>query len=187
MKESKDNTEAILKALAVSGSVPEEGPAAREGDLALFMTGEASARDARDALGRFLSRIRPGDYFAIQAYVAPGKAQEAALGRIREAVRRRFRVATTVGFGPRYLHSTGQLHKGGPATGVFLQIPADDGVDLPIPGEAYGFSVLERAQALGDLNSLRRRGRRILRAHVGESGSGLERMAELTERVVRSQ
>ena len=187
VKESKDNTEAILKAHGESGAFPEEEPAAREDDLALFMTGEESrAHDVGEALGRFLGRIQPGDYFGIQAYAAPGKAEEEALDRIREAVRRKFRVATTVGFGPRYLHSTGQLHKGGPATGVFLQITADDGADLLIPGESYGFSVLERAQALGDLNSLRKKGRRVLRAHVGEPGSGLKRVAELTERVVRT-
>ena len=91
-------------------------------------------------------------------------------------------MATTSGYGPRYLHSTGQLHKGGPGSGVFLQIAADDpGPEVPIPGKPYGFSTLEQAQSLGDFRSLRQRGRRALRIRLREAGPGLEALARLVE------
>ena len=91
----------------------------------------------------------------------------AALQEVRESVRGSARVATTLGFGPRFLHSTGQLHKGGPDSGVFLQVTADDAVPLPIPGRRFGFGELCRAQARGDQEVLAGRGRRILRVHLG--------------------
>src|SRR6185436_223897 len=93
--------------------------------------------------------------------------RDAALTRIRAACRDRTRNATTVGYGPRFLHSTGQLHKGGPNTGVFLQLTADTAADLPVPGESYSFATLRDAQALGDLQVLKRRGRRALRVNLG--------------------
>ena len=100
------------------------------------------------------------------AYVTPSEENEAALQQLRVAIRDGRRVATTLGFGPRFLHSTGQLHKGGPNTGVFLQITVDDPVDVPIPGQRYTFSVLKQAQALGDLQSLRTHRRRVISLHV---------------------
>ncbi len=101
------------------------------------------------------------------AFLQPSPACDAALGRIRVALRDALRVATTVGYGPRFLHSTGQLHKGGPPTGLFLQLTADPADDLAIPGRDYTFGVLEAAQAQGDLLALRSRGRRVLRLHLG--------------------
>jgi transaldolase/glucose-6-phosphate isomerase len=98
--------------------------------------------------------------------------RDVLLTRLRVACRDRMHNATTVGYGPRFLHSTGQLHKGGPATGVFLQLTADVGQDLPIPGEGYSFGTLRNAQALGDLQVLRRRGRRVLRVHLGADIDG---------------
>lgn len=116
-----------------------------------------------------LGSLRPGDYVAIQAYLDPTPETEAALQRARLALRNRHRVATTVGFGPRYLHSTGQLHKGGPPTGAFLQVVDDHReVDLPIPGKPFTFGTLLDAQALGDLQSLRRRGRPVARVTLGQ-------------------
>lgn len=94
-------------------------------------------------------------------------AHEAELQAARLAVRDTFRVATCVGFGPRYLHSTGQAYKGGPNSGVFVQITCDDGDDLPVPGQRYSFGVVKAAQALGDFQVLRERGRRALRVHLG--------------------
>jgi hypothetical protein len=116
-------------------------------------------------VGELLSTLEPGDYLAIQPYVDPGDVVE-ELERIRVVLRDRYGVATTLGIGPRYLHSTGQLHKGGPDSGVFLQIVGDTDDDLPIPGEKFGFATLERAQAAGDLEALADRGRRAGRVHL---------------------
>jgi len=97
---------------------------------------------------------------------------------IRLAIRDKYRVATTVGYGPRYLHSTGQLHKGGPNTGVFLQLVGDDPDDLPIPGEKFTFGVLKQAQALGDFQALRNHGRRVLRVQARDVAQGLARIGQ---------
>ncbi|MCU1379296.1 MAG: glucose-6-phosphate isomerase [Acidimicrobiales bacterium] len=118
---------------------------------------------------QLVDQLAPGDYFVLQAFVDPGdEALLAELERVRHVVRDRRAVATTVGIGPRYLHSTGQLHKGGPPTGVFMQLVGDDPVDVPIPGRPYGFSTLKQAQAAGDLLSLRARGLRAGRVHIDE-------------------
>jgi hypothetical protein len=114
-----------------------------------------------------LMLVRNGDYVAVTAYVERTAERERLLREIRTAIRDRFGVATTVGYGPRFLHSTGQLHKGGAANGVFLQLSAEPANDLPIPGEPFTFSVLEAAQALGDYESLASRGRRALRVSLG--------------------
>jgi transaldolase/glucose-6-phosphate isomerase len=121
----------------------------------------------RVTLSAHLATIRPGDYFALLAYVPMSAAHAAELLATRVAVRDRFRVATCVGFGPRYLHSTGQAYKGGPNSGVFVQITCDDADDLAVPGRRYSFGVVKAAQALGDLQVLRARGRRALRVHLG--------------------
>jgi len=119
------------------------------------------------ALRAHLGLLAPGDYFAIQAYLPMGEGSTAALQRIRHRVRDARRVATTLGFGPRFLHSTGQAHKGGPNTGVFLQITAEAARDLPVPGRGYTFGLVEAAQARGDYAVLAQRGRRVLRVHLG--------------------
>ena len=109
---------------------------------------------------------RPGDYVAILAYLHRSPARRERLRRLRLALRAASLRATTLGFGPRFLHSTGQLHKGGANNGVFLQLTAEEG-DLPIPGQRYGFGALRRAQAAGDYEVLGRRGRRVVRVHLG--------------------
>jgi hypothetical protein len=114
-----------------------------------------------------LATATPNDYLAFCAYLLRTPGRDAALARMRIACRDRTRNATTLGYGPRFLHSTGQLHKGGPNTGVFLQLTADSQADLPVPGESYSFATLRDAQALGDLQVLKRRGRRVLRVHLG--------------------
>src|SRR6185369_14850430 len=120
-----------------------------------------------DDLETLLGQVRPGDYLAILAYLDRTTETEADLERARLALRERFRVATTSGFGPRYLHSTGQLHKGGPNTGVFIEvIDHDRATDVPIPGQQYTFGTLIDAQALGDLRSLRGRDRRVARVRL---------------------
>jgi hypothetical protein len=122
----------------------------------------------RGGLGALLEQVRAGDYIAIQSYLPRTDENEALLQRARAALRDRYRVATTVGYGPRFLHSTGQLHKGGPETGVFIQIVGEDPKDIAIPDKPYTFGTLKRAQALGDLKSLRAQGRRAARVTLDE-------------------
>jgi transaldolase / glucose-6-phosphate isomerase len=117
-------------------------------------------------LDDLVDQVKPGDYLAIQAFVDPGSPVVERIDAARVALRDRLRVATTVGLGPRFLHSTGQLHKGGPNTGVFVQVVGDSSVDVPIPGQPYGFATLEQAQAEGDLRTLRQRGRRAGRVGI---------------------
>jgi transaldolase / glucose-6-phosphate isomerase len=126
-----------------------------------------------------LARAGAGDYFAILAYVHMTKAHEDALQELRHLVRDRKHVATCLGFGPRFLHSTGQAYKGGPDTGVFLQVTCDDAEDLPVPGRSYSFGVVKAAQARGDLQVLFARGRRALRVHLGtDVAAGLRTLQE---------
>jgi hypothetical protein len=133
-----------------------------------------------------LNAAAPADYVALCAYFTRTDARDALLSRLRVAVRARARHATTLGYGPRFLHSTGQLHKGGPNTGVFLQLATAAAQDLPVPGEGYTFATLRNAQALGDLQILRRRGRRALRIDVNETGgdidAGLAALVEALEK-----
>ena len=132
------------------------------------MLAEGPPEVAVEPVGDLLATLRPGDYLAIQAFVDPGGSVVDELERVRLALRDRHRVATTVGLGPRFLHSTGQLHKGGPDTGVFLQVVGDDPEDVEVPGAGHGFSALKRAQADGDLLTLRERGRRAGRVALDE-------------------
>jgi transaldolase/glucose-6-phosphate isomerase len=125
-----------------------------------------------------LAKVKPGDYVALLAYIEMTDTNEAALQTIRTAIRDRYTVATCLGFGPRFLHSTGQAYKGGPNSGVFLQITCDDAGDLPVPGQKYTFGVVKAAQARGDLQVLLDRGRRALRVHLGPDASkGLATLA----------
>ena len=124
------------------------------------------------ALRSHLGRLGAGDYAALLAYIEMNAAHERELQAIRGAIRDRYRVATCLGFGPRFLHSTGQVYKGGPNSGVFLQITCDDGVDVPLPGQKYTFGVVKAAQAQGDFQVLVERGRRALRIHLGKDQKG---------------
>jgi glucose-6-phosphate isomerase len=155
--ESKRNTELLLRLLA-AGEEPEPAP---------------GLAGLPGALRSWAAAIEPRDYVAFLAYVPPTPAHEAALAGMRALVGRRLGVATTAGFGPRFLHSTGQLHKGGAPNGVFLQIEAEPSRDIEVPGAGYTFGRLVLAQALGDYHALRSRGRRVLRVRVraGEVGA----------------
>jgi transaldolase/glucose-6-phosphate isomerase len=115
-----------------------------------------------------LSRTGAGDYFAVLGYITMNAENEATLQGIRHTVRDTKKLATVLGFGPRFLHSTGQAYKGGPNSGVFLQITCDDANDLPVPEQKYTFGVVKAAQARGDFAVLAERGRRALRAHLGK-------------------
>lgn len=155
--ESKANTEAVLAGMA-RGEAPADVPAA--GDRAVL-----AAR-----LGAWLARLGPADYVAILAYVAPGAAHDAFLARLRAAIGAATGAAVTVGYGPRYLHSTGQLHKGGPASGAFLLVDTEDARDAAVPGAAYSFGRLKRAQAMGDVLALQARGRNVQAMRLSEGG-----------------
>ena len=118
------------------------------------------------ALSGLLGSAKPGDYVAILAYVRETPEMDQAITSLRRAIMERYRIATTAGYGPRYLHSTGQLHKGGPDSGLFFVITADQGTEMPVPGMAYSFNYLSQAQAMGDLRALAERGRRVAHLHL---------------------
>jgi transaldolase/glucose-6-phosphate isomerase len=158
-----------------TGKLPAETPIWEEDGIKLF-TDERNAENIKNLAGKqlsldgliraHLSQLGPGDYFALLAYLEMNQEHEDKLQEIRHRMRDRKRVATCLGFGPRFLHSTGQAYKGGPNTGVFLQITCDDAVDLPVPGQKYTFGVVKAAQARGDFQVLADRKRRALRVHL---------------------
>jgi transaldolase/glucose-6-phosphate isomerase len=178
---SKIETRKLTAEYEARGALPAEAPLFRDGPIhlfaeernaaAMFKPAEASPTLA-SCLRAHLSRLRRGDYFAILAYLEMNSVNENALQEIRRRVRDRFRVATCLGFGPRFLHSTGQAYKGGPNTGVFLQITCEDSADVPVPGQKYTFGVVKAAQARGDFEVLAARGRRALRVHLGSDVAG---------------
>ncbi|MGH7764521.1 MAG: bifunctional transaldolase/phosoglucose isomerase [Candidatus Dormibacteraceae bacterium] len=155
VQESKDNTKKVLAKFKSTGRLP-------------AAESMAAAR-ARAAIRSLLDKAKPGAYFAIMAYTTRTAGSEAAIAAMRIAVRDAMQIATTAGYGPRFLHSTGQLHKGGPKTGLFLQIVQDDRRDVAIPGQPYSFSVLKQAQSLGDLESLSSRRLPVLRVTLGRA------------------
>jgi transaldolase/glucose-6-phosphate isomerase len=173
---SKTATRRLTSAYEDSGALPAESPVFVGDGIKLF-TDESNAtalakgmnghRTLAGYLAAQLGSLRPGDYFALLAYVQMNEANASVLGAIRKSVLEAKHVATCLEFGPRFLHSTGQAYKGGPNTGVFLQITCDDAADVPVPGQRYTFGVVKAAQARGDFEVLVQRGRRALRAHLG--------------------
>ena len=185
VQESKDATKELLEAFRTRGALPQPAPLVSEAGIAATAD-PASLGDTPvsvdGAVSQLLTLVEGGrDYLAILAYLPPDDAVVERLQRIRVRARDAIGVATTLGFGPRFLHSTGQLHKGGPDSGVFLQLTADPSKDLPIAGWDETFGTLIAAQALGDLTSLQRRGRRALRLHLGDLDAGLDRLEAMVE------
>jgi transaldolase/glucose-6-phosphate isomerase len=190
---SKIATRELTEAVEKRGVLPPETPVFRENGIALF-TDDGNAGALRQAgaddtleswLRAHLRRINAGDYFAMLAYIERNGANFAALQGVRTAVRDAKHVATCVEFGPRFLHSTGQAYKGGPNTGVFLQITADDEKDFPVPGRKATFGMIEAAEARGDFRVLAERGRRVLRAHIGgELAAGLAEIDRAARRAL---
>jgi len=173
---SKVATLKLTAAYEATGALPVETPILEESGLRLFADPENAAslagaagndRTLRGYLKAHLDRLAAGDYFALLAYVERNRRHHDQLQAIRHAIRDSKRVATCLGFGPRFLHSTGQAYKGGPNTGVFLQITCEDARDLPVPGHNYSFGIVKAAQARGDFQVLSERGRRALRVHLG--------------------
>jgi transaldolase/glucose-6-phosphate isomerase len=191
---SKIATRQLTEAYESAGALPAGTPVFEQSDVQLF-TDEANAASLRASLpenslagwlSAHLGRLTPGDYFGLLAYLEMHPRHEELLTRMRLAVRAARQTATCAGFGPRFLHSTGQAYKGGPNTGVFLQITCEDEADLPIPGRRLTFGVVKAAQAQGDFQVLAERHRRVLRAHLrGAVTDSLTRLAEAMEIAAR--
>lgn len=163
VQEAKDATKELLAEFTKNGRLPDS----------------ASEQSLTDAVRSQLAQVKPGDYIAFLNYIEETPEIDRHFQQIRTHLRDTTHCATTVGYGPRFLHSTGQLHKGGPNTGVFFQIGAKDATDFPVPGEAYSFSILKEAQALGDFRALKARDRRVVKIDLGDDAlSGLERLAQ---------
>jgi transaldolase / glucose-6-phosphate isomerase len=181
---SKIETKKLTSQYESTGSLPAESPFFTSKAAKLFAdeknaTALSGGKTLGDVLKAHLSRIVAGDYFAVLGYLPMNAENESALQAMRHSVRDAKKVATCLGFGPRFLHSTGQAYKGGPNTGVFLQITCDDASDLAVPGQKYTFGTVKAAQARGDFAVLAERGRRALRVHLGKNlKSGLNALAK---------
>ena len=186
---SKIATRRLTTQYEQTGKFPHETPIFQADGIQLFAD-EKNAEALQSALGAdqslagylkaHLARLKAGDYFAVLAYIEMNDAHEESLQAIRHAVRDAKGVATCLGFGPRFLHSTGQAYKGGPNSGVFLQITCDDRADLPVPGQTYTFGVVKAAQARGDFDVLAERGRRALRVHLSaDLEAGLRQLSSV--------
>ena len=186
---SKIETKKLTSEYEEKGSLPAETPIFTGDGVKLF-TDEANAARLSGAtlaeyLQSFVQQIGAGDYFAVLGYIEMNEAHEAALQAIRHAVRDSKKVATCLGFGPRFLHSTGQAYKGGSNSGVFLQITCDDAHDLPVPQQTYTFGIVKAAQARGDFQVLSDRGRRALRVHLGaDVAAGLKTLQTAIEEII---
>lgn len=179
---AKENTATLLTEWKRSRRLPEWPSDVEEDGIVLMTKSNKKPSSVSRGLAAHLAMAAPGDYLAIQAYLAPTAEAWRVLQEIRVALRDRLRIATTLGWGPRYLHSTGQMHKGGPTSGLFVQITGDDREDLAIPGAGYGFSTLKAAQALGDLQSLRDGARRVIRLHLtGKQSQGLQQLLQMVQ------
>jgi transaldolase / glucose-6-phosphate isomerase len=187
---SKVETRKLTSEYEATGRLPSEAPFLEAAGIKLFAD-ERNAGQLRgssklaEVLRAHLSRIGAGDYFAVLGYLQMNSQNEKALQAIRHVVRDKKKVATCLGFGPRFLHSTGQAYKGGPNSGVFLQITCEDASDLPVPGQKYTFGVVKAAQARGDFAVLAERGRRALRVHLGKNlKSGLNTLSKAIQQAL---
>jgi transaldolase/glucose-6-phosphate isomerase len=191
---SKIETRKLTTEYEQKGSLPPESPIVADAGILLY-TDARNATALKQATGSeatltaylraHLNQLKPGDYFALLAYIQMNEAHETRLQAIRHAVRGKKRVATCLGFGPRFLHSTGQAYKGGPNSGVFLQVTCDDAADLPVPQQKYTFGVVKAAQARGDFQVLADRGRRALRVHLGaDREAGLAQLQKAIEQAL---
>jgi transaldolase/glucose-6-phosphate isomerase len=192
---SKIVTRQLTEAYEESGKLPEETPIFESDGIKLFADDRNAANLTRLAaadhsltgfLRAHVNQLGAGDYFALLAYIEMNSAHEETLQGMRHAVRDRKRVATCLGFGPRFLHSTGQAYKGGPNSGVFLQITCDDADDIPVPGQKYTFGTVKAAQARGDFQVLADRKRRALRVHLPKDvNAGLETLRRAVAEVLK--
>ena len=187
---SKIETRKLTSEYEATGHLPAESPFFEAAGVKLFAdeknTGALSGGGKLvDVLKKHLTRAGAGDYFAVLGYIPMNAENEKVLQEFRHAVRDKKKIATCLGFGPRFLHSTGQAYKGGPNSGVFLQITCDDASDLAVPGQKYTFGVVKAAQARGDFSVLAERGRRALRVHLGKNlKSGLKALSKAVQQAV---
>jgi transaldolase/glucose-6-phosphate isomerase len=187
VQESKDNTKLLLEDFKRDSHLPEQTLAAEGRGLKVYCDDETLQQLGKNKtveafIAAHLKRVKPGDYIAMLDYIRVTDENEELIQAIRAHLRDSLRVATTTGYGPRFLHSTGQLHKGGDSSGVFIQITADDLKDVPIVGEPFTFGVLKQAQALGDFQSLASRDRRAIRVHLGaDVAAGLKTLLEIVK------
>jgi len=186
---SKIETKKLTSQYEATGSLPPEVPFFEASGIKLFADEKNVAAvhgpTLADVLKAHLSRLKAGDYFGVLGYITMNPANENSLQVIRHAVRDKKKVATVLGFGPRFLHSTGQAYKGGPNSGVFLQITCDDAKDLQVPGQKYTFGIVKAAQARGDFAVLAERGRRALRVHLGKNlKSGLASLTKALQKAI---
>jgi transaldolase/glucose-6-phosphate isomerase len=177
VEESKENTNRLLEKVRKGERLPEALPTLTEGPLRFY--GKEKSRSVKEFLNAFFAQARPGDYISLQAYLPETSDFDQKLQAIRLGLRDHLHLATTLGYGPRFLHSTGQFHKGGPNKGLFLQLTADELGEVPVPGAPYTFGLLKHAQALGDFQALRRHRRRVIRVHLGDDmNKGLEALSK---------
>jgi transaldolase/glucose-6-phosphate isomerase len=183
VEDAKIATRKLVDAYEESGSLEPETPIAETADFAIFAGGTTatSPADSAQLLGLHLASLQPGNYAGFLAYIERNAADAAAIAGIRAKVRDARQVATVAGFGPRFLHSTGQAYKGGPNSGVFLTITRDPDPDLAIPDHKASFGTVQIAQARGDTDVLVERGRRALRVHLKKGGGGIEALASAIE------
>lgn len=192
---SKVATRNLTSEYEKTGSLPAEKPIFEQNGIKLFTDQKNADALARSMgsdkslsgyLHAHLDRLKAGDYFALLAYLEMNFEHEQLLQQLRDAVLDKKHVATCLGFGPRFLHSTGQAYKGGPNSGVVLQVTCDDSIELPVPGQKYTFGIVKAAQARGDFQVLTDRGRRALRVHLGRDlKSGLQQLAEACSRALQ--
>jgi hypothetical protein len=163
------------------GQLDERNKIAADDLITIYGGDDASeATSVSEVLRRHLATIKPGDYIAFLNYIEETEEIDQRLQELRGKLRDATHSAVTIGYGPRFLHSTGQLHKGGPDTGVFFQIIANDNTDFAIPGEPYTFTILKQAQALGDFRALVKRGRRVIGIDLGDNTlKGLEELKDV--------
>jgi len=187
---SKVETRKLTTEYEATGHLPAESPFFEAPGVKLFADEKNAAALSGgsklvDVLKKHLARAGAGDYFAVLGYIPMNAENEKVLQEFRHVVRDKKKLATCLGFGPRFLHSTGQAYKGGPNTGVFLQITYDDAADVPVPGQKYTFGTVKAAQARGDFNVLAERGRRALRVHLGKNlKSGLKALSKAVQQAV---
>lgn len=201
VKESKDNTNRLLDIFKANGSLPSESPVLEEDGISLYcdeqtktilkrtmQVNDASDKAMLSYISAHLDQFQPGNYFGLMAFIRQTPEIDDVFTEIRSSLVSAYSSATTLGFGPRFLHSTGQLHKGGPNSGVFIQFTADDDADVSIPDEPFTFSILKQAQAMGDGISLRSKGRPMIRIHLGKDPlEGLKKVKALVLEAVKEQ